>query len=79
MNNTILPNELTIKGKNLILPTEYKVNTQNKGFFILDMHQQCDYPDLNTFPALYVECENDIQIYELFKYNVVIGQLEDLC
>lgn len=68
-----------VKGKEVILSSDITIDYEKKGYFILDLDNQCNYPNLDVLPAQYIECGSMGEIYELYKYNVVLGKVTDLC
>lgn len=50
-----------------------------KGYFILDMWNQCSEPDINILPVKYVECENKSDLYLLRQDNIIIGRGDEIC
>ncbi|QEH69050.1 hypothetical protein QTL86_07925 [Cellulosilyticum sp. ST5] len=78
MKNRLLPQEVIVNNKKLILDKVYNVNVNIEGYFILDLNRQFEHPDLECIPAIYLECNDKYQRYQIFKYNVVLGKREDL-
>lgn len=79
MKSLVIGQELTVNGKQLVLSNSYIIDTNKKGYFILDFNNQFECPCLNKLPAVYVECVTEIDRFELFKYNVILGEREDIC
>ena len=78
MKNRIIPQEVIINNKKLILDKVYNVDENIEGYFILDLNRQFEHPDLECFPAIYLECSDKYERYQIFKYNIVLGKREDL-
>ena len=57
----------------LVLDTE-----KDKGVFILNFWEQCDYPDIYVFPVKYVPYRSIEDSFELRQDNVIYGSIEDI-
>lgn len=78
MENKILSQEVVVNNKRLILDKIYTVDLNKEGYFILDLNRQFENPDLECFPAIYLECDSKFQRHQIFKYNIILGKKEDL-
>lgn len=68
-----------LNGKKVVLNRSITFNDlSDRGFFILDMWNQCNIPKLDIFPVEYVVVNSYEEQYELFKYNVVMGEAKDV-
>ena len=47
------------------------------GYFVLD-GRPCANPDLSITPAIYAICEDPSDVYELYKYEIVLGTSGDV-
>ncbi|MBQ2744161.1 MAG: hypothetical protein IJF37_00890 [Lachnospiraceae bacterium] len=65
--------------RKVIMTGDAYIPDGERGYFILDFWEPCDYEDLDTFPVAYVRCENDREFYVLKKDNIIIGSEEDIC
>lgn len=72
--------KFTVKGKKVISTKNVNINSKkDNGFFVLDMWNQCDIAQLDIFPVEYIVVNSNEEKYELFKYNVVMGSVKDIC
>lgn len=78
MKNILLSTEVSINKKKLILDKEYLIDSNREGYFVLDLDRQFENPDLDCLPAVYVECQDKYERYELFKFNIILGRREDI-
>ena len=77
LKNTVLK----VKEYQIILTSDAHISKENYnyGYFILDLYQMCSYKDINTLPALFIECQDDCDVYELKKHNIILGKAGDIC
>lgn len=68
-----------INDKKAITYEPMAIMQPENGYFILDMWNQCDEPDLEIFPVKYVECRDECELYQLQQDNVFIGEGKDFC
>ena len=50
-----------------------------KGYFILNFWEQCDYGDLEVLPVAFAKCETNEELYVLKKDNIILGSERDIC
>ena len=69
-----------LNGRKVILDKDVTTSKiSDKGFFVLDMWNQCSIAQLDIFPVEYVTVNSNEEQYELFKYNIVMGCTKDIC
>ena len=72
--------KFTVKGKKVISTKNVTIdNKEDNGFFVLDMWNQCNISQLDIFPVEYIVVNSNEEKYELFKYNVIMGSVKDIC
>ena len=64
-------------GLKLSLPDMTREMLGQAGYFVLD-GRPCADPDLSITPALFAMCDEPSDIYELYKYEIVLGTTEDV-
>ena len=55
------------------------VDIVEKGFFILDFWEQCDFPDINVLPVAFIDCKTTEDESILRRDNIVLGDEKDIC
>ena len=68
---------LTVKGSKVVCNNE--ADLSKNGLFVLDLDNQFDCPDFNVLPSQFIECNNLIEEYEVYKNYIVIGKVTDVC
>ena len=68
-----------LKKQEVIATSEFYVDLQTNGYFILNMWAQCDVADINILPVDYVRNVSEQELYLLKKDNVILGDNKNIC
>lgn len=79
MREIMIGKEVELNGKILCLPYDgIVIHEEDQGYFILDFSRKFEEENLNKLPALYISISTKQERYQLFKYNVILGEVKDL-
>ncbi|MBQ2744808.1 MAG: hypothetical protein IJF37_04230 [Lachnospiraceae bacterium] len=68
-----------IKNKKVIALNDIHIANDEKGYFILNFWEQCDYKDIEVLPVAFAKCETLEELYVLKKDNIILGSERDIC
>ncbi len=68
-----------LKGKKVFATEDINIDDKDKGLFILNFWEQCDYYDTRILPTIFVHCETKEEEYVLRKNNIILGDEKDIC
>ena len=68
-----------LKDKLVIALNDINIAEGDKGYFVLNFWEQCDYGDINVSPVAFVKCNTPEERYVLKKDNIILGNEGDVC
>ena len=69
----------TIRDIQAIALNDIHISEADKGYFILNFWEQCDYVKLNVLPVAFAKCETLEELYVLKKDNIILGSERNIC
>ena len=68
-----------LKDKQVVAVQDIHIAEDDKGYFVLNFWEQCDYGDINVSPVAFVKCNTPEERYVLKKDNIILGNEGDAC
>ena len=68
-----------LANKKVILTNDVCITENDKGYFILNFWEQCEYEDVDIFPVAFIKCESEEELYILKKNNIIMGSEKEIC
>lgn len=68
-----------VRDKKVIALNDINISETDKGYFILNFWEQCNYEELSTLPIAFAKCETLEELYVLKKDNIILGSEKDIC
>lgn len=65
--------------RRVIAINDIDISNDEKGYFILNFWEQCDYKDIEVLPVAFAKCETLEELYVLKKDNIILGSERDIC
>lgn len=65
--------------KQVIALNDIHIRENDKGYFILNFWEQCNYEELSVLPVAFAKCETLEELYVLKKDNIILGSEQDIC
>ena len=77
----IIPRNKIFKvcNKHVIALNDIQIGENDKGYFILNFWEQCNYEELSVLPVAFAKCETLEELYVLKKDNIILGSEQDIC
>lgn len=70
---------LYIKNQKVILMEDIEVDFETQALVALNYWNQCDYEDITVLPISPLPYKTEKEKFELYKTNIILGEVKDLC